>query len=698
MTDIGLQPRVHLTALFEGVPLPVLRASGSFSINSPGVMEVTVPYVPQLEIVSGKITEASGDSKTDDGLTIVNDFDIFGAQGDTMLQLFAYDDYYKINYFVQEGRQVGPIHSHHRNSPAHHSLTITVVCSGNYMNECYRYIVDRGNSLGLTGNDWNGRLATMSYSDFAGILRDKGISQGITELLKNAGMNSTLRLNILWRLMRMERRMQLIDNPKALGYFEGSRLDKILEKTIDRMSGTAPIGQLIMTLLRLLDYRYVNVPAPSWINAEYGETGPVTDVSLQNPGEVAAGDLLFMPDAGQLAPPPRPNVIFPCDYDEYMTGQNFSETPTRMIARISGRGALQGGSDPETTIILPDEVAAGIQENGRYYNSPQEIYSGMHHLTSTLNRPEYVNDMGSDYVRDYLKMQFWKAQHNQILTLSSRFLNLKPIPGLSFLALAKNGRHKIGRLGKMSFTYVSGGSCATVYGLDGVRSYDVEVTESEGGLWLEHEFFSQDNIGAYLYPKLFGPLYEKGEVVGGGEQPAEDLSILAHLNNDPDIPVDELEERKSDPGAIKAAVDMLYDEYRKAASQVMYAKAYGMRTPITKKAWLEKFHKCVMSEGGDIALGGYSIQTNSVTLDGGGENAIEPGERISEDDEIAGCYYKERQSAYFAVYDFFRRHAGSPIDISFLTDGLYIPPLTDEEVTNTMDEMRKDLMQRILTS
>lgn len=699
MTDIGLQPQVRLTALVEGVPLPVLRAKGTFSVNQPGVIELTVPYVPQLEIIAHSVTKASGDSKTEDGLTIVNDFDIYGTQPDTVVQLFAYDEYYKINYLIQEGRQVGPVYAHHVNSPPHHTVTLTAICSGNYMYECYRYILDRGNSLGLTGNDWEGRLATMSYSDFAGILRDKGISQGIIELLKNAGSNGTLRLNILWRLMRLERRMQLVDNPKALGYFEGSRLDKILEKTIDKMNGTVPIAQLILTLLRLLDYRFLNVPAPAWIDAKYGATGSVADVALQNAGEVEVGDLIFMPDVGQIAPPPRCNVIFPCDYDEYLTGQNFSNTPSRMISRISGRGALQGGSDAETTLILPDEVADGIQQEGRYFNSPQEIYSGIHHVTSTLNRPEYVDDMGSDYVKNYLTMQFWKEQHNQILTVSSRFLNLKPVPGFPFLILSKNGQHKIGRLEQLSFTYVAGGQCATVYGLNGVRPYDVEITESEGGVWLEHQFFAQQHIGAYLYPKLLGPFYESGEVTGGEEDaPAEDLSILAHLNDDPDIPVDELEERKSDPGAIKTCVEMLYDEYRKTASQVMYARLYGMRTPITKKNWLQHFHKCVMSEDGDIALGGYSIQTNSVTLVGGGENAVAAGEKISDNDEIAGCYYKERQSAYFAAYEFFKQHAGSPIDISFLTDGLYIPPLTDEEIMQTMNEMRRDLMTRIPTS
>jgi len=541
MSEAVFKPRVKLTALFEGVPIPLLQAHLKFMANQPASASLTFPYIPQLDPIASEVKKTV-DGGEIDGLTIVNDVDLYGVQPDTEVEIFAYDEDTRVDQFIMAGRLNGAVVQSH--AGPQHIMHAQALGSMYFMNECYRYMVDRATNLGYDQNDWRGLLGTLSCSELSTKLKTLGLSAGLMEILKDAGLNTTERLHILWKLQRLERRISIVDNPKAMGYFQGSRLEKILEKTINKMRGHAPVIQLFMQILRLLDYTMVNIAAPSFLDAEYdSDVLDINEAGLTNPYAVKTNDLIMLPDIGQLSPPPRPNVLFPCDYDNWQTSKDFSAMPTRMIARVSGRGGLQGSSANATTIILPVEVEEGIKEKegsvsdkkkGRYFNSPQERYSGVIHHNSTLNRPEYIGDMESDYVRKYLELQFYKAQHNEMVSLSSNFLNFKPVVGFAGLVLFRNGQHKVGRLAGVSYGYVANGTCRTDYHFEGMRSYSRAVTAREGGAWLEHNFYAPENIGSYLYPKLIGRTYEYG-LDFSDRDPQSDMSILAHLYDDEEI-------------------------------------------------------------------------------------------------------------------------------------------------------------------
>lgn len=683
MTEAAFKPRVKLTALFEGVPIPILQAQMKFMVNQPAAISLSFPYIPQLDTISSEVKKTV-DGGEIDGLTIVNDTDLYGVQPDTEIEIFAHDEYTDIDQFIVAGRLNGPVIQSH--TGPQHIMHAQALGSMYFMHECYRYMVDRGTNLGYDQNDWQGLLGTLSFSELSTKLKTLGLSAGLMEILKDAGLNTTERLHILWKLQRLDRRISIVDNPKAMGYFQGSRLEKILEKTVNKMRGHAPVVQLFMQILRLLDYTMLNVAAPSFLEAEYaGDILDINAADLGNPYAVKVNDLVMMPDIGQLSPPPRANVIFPCDYGSWQSSKDFSAMPTRMIARVSGRGSLQGSSGNATTIILPTEVADGIREKegsvsdkkkGRYYNSPQERYSGVIHHNSTLNRPEYIGDMESEYVKKYLELQFYKAQHNEMVSLTSNFLNFKPVIGFSGLALFRNGQHKVGRLAGVSYGYVANGTARTEYHFEGMRSYSRAVTSREGGAWLEHNFFAPENIGSYLYPKLIGRTYEHG-LDFADRDPQSDMSILAHLYDSEEITPDELKAKKAAPTAIKDAVDKLYALYRGAENKYEFARIYGGRVPITKKQWLEGFMRCKMSDDGKVALGGYSIRTTAVSLEEGQD--IEVGDQISDASKIAGSYIRERQEAYFRAYGFFLENWKIPVNVDYFIRELEARMLSDRQ-------------------
>lgn len=695
MSQAEFSPNIRLTALLEGVPLPVLMAQFSFKVDSPAVISLTLPYVPLLDPISHRVFKSVDGGVDDQGLTILNDIDLKGVQPDTYVQIFAYDDLTDIDQFVVEGRLFGKVTQSHVGPQ--HLMTITAAGSANFMSECHRYMVDRGSSMGLETSDWKDQLGTLSYSDLSAKLKEKGLAEGLMDILKDAGLNTTERLHILWRLQRLERRINIVSNPKALGYFEGSRLEKILEKTVNKMTGTAPVSQLLFTILQLLDYEVLNIPCPSFLNPKFdSEEKTIHEVVLENPYDVLVGDLLMMPDIGQLSPPPRFNVIFTCDYQDWQNSIDFGEIPTRMIARVGGRGGLQTNSSTQTTIILPQELEDGIKategenvsekKKGRYFNLPQERYSGVVHHNASLNRPEYVGDMGSEYIKQYMELQYYKAQHVHHTSLSSNFLNFSVVPGFPSLVLARNGQHKIGRLSGVTMSYVAGSSQRTDYHFDGMRPYQEPVTANEGGAWLEHRFFAPEHIGSYLYPRLVGlPFEDEIPRSREAEDTYSDLSILAHLLV-ADMSDEDLRAAKTDPLAIKNATDKLYEMYNQSPNKFAFARAYGRRTPITKNQWLSDFMRCKWSQDGKIALGGVSIRTSAVSLEDMGD--LEIGDKIPDDAKIAGCYIRERQEVYFEAYSFFQENWNVPVDVTYFDGEI----LNSDKIDNLVEEATRNLL------
>ena len=672
--------------MIEGIEIPTLAMQAQFAMNQPGVIQVTLPYVPELEPDRWDVIETVEGGTTEEGLEILYDTDTDGIQPATQMDIFKEDMVTGEQAWLQSAMMQSVSTS---DTSGVKQLQVMGLSSMFYSHKCYKYMIDRSAALGVSGSDWEGRLGVSSISDITGILSEKGLAQGVVELLKRAGTETTKFLNLYWILQRLEQRIQVVDNPMAQGYFNDTRMDTILDKAISGASGNHPISKIINYVLQVLRYTQLNVPFPSFLDATYNGSGAVPDLRITNGDSVAINDWLFLPDI-EIAPPPRCNVFFACDYARYRDTLNFGSIPTRLIARITGSGALSGNSDAESTILLPDEFNDGIIEHGRYYNRPQEIYMGVNQVSRTIQAPEFAEEMGSEYMEGFYKAEFEKTQHPRTLILGSNTFNMKAVPGFPALALMKDGRHKIGLLTNMSLTYTVRGQAITVCGLSRVRSYDRPITSNAGGYWYEHEFYSPEHIGSYLYPTLLGPSYESEKVrTTGEEEPAEDLSILARLHHMESQTDEDIQALKAAPYAIRDATDKIFNDYRASVSQVEYARLFGRRLPITKDQLLQDVMGCEYSEDGKIAVGGYSIATNSISVPEGSDQEI--GDKISSDTSVSGCYYYEKQRALYAAYLRLKAIGTSP------TAGeIEVPLVTDEEIDMEMAAMRQEMLRNLI--
>lgn len=688
MTKESFRPQhpIKITALIEGIELPVLSMQAQFAMDAPGVIQVVLPYVDELEPDRWEIKETVEGGTTEEGLEILYDADVDGLQPETKMDIFKEDLVTGENVWVQSATLNNISVSDTSGSK---QLAVTGFTSMIYAQKCYKYMLDRGTALGISGSDWEGRLGVSSISDITGVLSEKGLTEGVVELLRKAGTETTKYLNLCWMLQRLEQRIQVVNNPKAQGYFNKTRMDTILDKTVGSTSGNHPISQIINYVLQLLRYAQVNVPFPSFLDATYNGSGSITPLRITNGNEVSINDWIILPDL-EIAPPPRCNVLFACDYARYQDNIDFSKVPTRLIARLTGSGALSGNSDAETTLMLPDEFSDGIMEHGRYYNRPQEIYMGVNQVSRMIQAPEFAEEMGSEYMEGFYKAEYEKMQHYRTILLGSNTFNMKPVLGFPALALMKNGRHKIGLLTHMSLTYSPQGQAITTYGIGRARSYDKPIASNAGGYWYEHEFYSPEHIGSYLYPTLLGPSYESEEIkTTGEEEPVSDLSILAHLHSTEGQSDENIQELKADPYATRDAVDKLFAEYMSSASQVEYARKYGRRVPITKDQFLKDVMGCKYSDDGKIAVGGYSAVTNSISVPEGSEQ--EAGERISADTAISGCYYHEKQKALYPAFLRFKKLGTTPVS----TDE-YTPIATDDDIDREMAAMRQRMLRNLI--
>lgn len=681
--------------LVEGVYLPCTSLQVSANYQGAAVIQAHFKYHPSLDEGYFRFYEPGSNEFGPGALPRLVRAELDGIQPGTIMQAFVLDVGTGEEIFLQEGRVVAPSVSE---TPRVKSVQLTATGWGSYQQDVYSYMIDQGQVLALEAANWRGRLGTMTAKEVSSILKEKGLGQGILELMEKAGLNSTVYLHILWKMFRLKRRSVLVDNPKALGYFSGDRMDQILAKTLDKMSSSAPIEQLILYVLQILRYYMVNTLAPSFIDAKYSGEGALENVELTNADEAIMNDMMYFPDM-TVAPPPRCNVIFPCQYTSYTNNQRFPEMPTRMIVRIHGRGALTGDYNQATTLIEPQEVSDGIQAEGRYYNSFEERYRGVHHANLGQSAPEWAMELGADYMKGFASQEWAKTRMGHVISIGGGPLNLRLIPGLPGLLLKRDGRHKVCMVDQVSHT-ITHRTATTNVTLSRAWPYNMPVDDNGGDLWYEHNFFAPEYIGTYMYPKLIGQYYESGIISAlAPDAEQEDMSILRHLNTY-GMTEDEVKEARADPLAIQKATDALYEEYRATASKTQYAYQYGRRRHITRKQLLENFYHAKCLPNYEMCTGGYTLETNAVNLvEATAEQLVGGmmGEFLDGEIDIAGCYVRERQAVYVPAYISALEMKGLPVDISQQTENPNRQERTRDDLMDSVAALQDQLLEQALS-
>jgi len=644
----------------EGVRIPARRVVCDFATNGKALFQITLPPDPRWS--SKTIIQAADGSAVDEesGLPIRATYELAGLQPKTIFHIFVSDEATGETTFLGEARLK---HFELVTSQDGTSPTIVAVGSAYFMQEVAMYMVETSRGLEMSGEDWGSRAGTTQTSSVVSKLKSEGLAKGILALLKDAGLNSNQACNLTWKLLNLDHRIVVQDNSKAMGYFDQTKLGTMLDKAIGATSSREPIASIIMYVMDLIRYITLNVPAPSFINAQYSnlESADATAVNeltmsipvgtgsleISNTEDLILNDLVFMPQI-PFAPPPRCNVIFPSQYDTMTLADAPDNRPTRGIGRIAGSGVLSESYNANA-IYMPEDFRAGLQAHGKQYVTPEECYRGVIMGALSYNRPEYIKDMGSDYVKAYTTQSYIaQMAASRMISVGGGSkgcpLNLKPVPGFPVAVLARNGLHCLGYLESIRHVLDIDAGCYTFYSsITHARPYTDPTPDYAGDLWFD-DMYKPENIGAYVYPSLLGRYITTLDTINTELQ--DDMSILKHLFSNPEMTDDEVKTAKQDEKAIQNALDALWSEYSVSPYPEIYTYNYGRRINQGVRQVLEDFMGSDLSSDEFIARGGYTMKTNSVTLRNTEESGLEIGATIPDGSRLAGCFCKERQECY----------------------------------------------------
>jgi hypothetical protein len=692
-----------------------------------------------------EVTEAEEGYTHQNGLEIVFDVNMRGLQKNSVVTLFAVEPDTGEEILLCQGRIIVIAKQQGKENS---TIQILAAGPGLFMQEITSQMMSLRKSLQVK-NDWESQLGVSAVSDIVTTLQNDGLADGSMKLLDKAGNNTNLPANLIWRMHRLFHRISALDNPKALGSFNAGRMSEILDDALGEMRADAPLSAILTKAFDLVNYSKICNLAPSFMNALYssesGAPGTLNECDISVDREsthvdynesIASGqyhlktnEVVYMPNLF-LAPPPRCNVIFPTQYEGLQESQDFTKEPTRGIVNVTGEGTISVGSDNDA-LIMPETVRAGISSDGKYYVDPAERINGVVWSTFASSRPQAAEELGSDYIRGLMETIFAHDKYKGHVTqLSGTTFNPKPVVGLPLLILCNDGDHLISELIGLEHKFDSN-SIWTQYEIGMTRLYDEPIPSEPATYWYEHDMYSQDNIGAYIYPRIVGQYYEGDlEVLTSGADVA-DRSILVHLYNKPVeiqevITAAEARERgmvvpdefpddyemtvitvSSDSAettealfeaedAVQKAVDNLWDWYKQAPTNTYFETFYGRRAPISAKHWFVDFFKCKGTDDKFLYYGGYTLATNSVTLeDDGGQVTTEEdqtdsdgssyGEKLPRDAQIAGLFVTEKQHIYIDPAIRCASMDRVPIEISD-------PPTRDELAQVGMENLLESLM------
>ena len=692
MKEIRADRPIAPLCYIEGVRYNCLSATVKSKKGEPAQFSVRIPFDPNAFPPIVSVKEATETTTHENGLPIVYDVVIKGIPKNTVVHLFEKDLDTGLERLIIEGTVRSAKKEDNKDGA---SISIAGVGPGFFNMGISMQMSDLGKSLEIE-DDWNS-FGVASASSVASKINGKGLREGVLSVMDDAGNKTDVYHNLVWRLFRLFHRIQIIDNPKALGNFGNARMAKILDKKIESIKADSPLGVIIMSIMKFVDYSQLDVLCPSFINAKAGDTAghvvvdpenKLFDIDIEPEGGPAehlkTNDTVYAPSLF-LSPPSRCNVIFPSQYGKLTVESAFNQKASRGIVNVTGRGQLTGSAQ-DKALIMPKRVADGITAEGKYYISPEERILGITWSIFAQTRPEAVEELKDSYVKGYMENMYSKTKFlGTQINLSGAKYNSKPIVGLPTLILSSDGRHWIAELEELTLSYQKNkGMTSYKFGL--CRPYDEVVPSAPATYWFEHDMFSQDNIGSYIYPRIIGELDEVG--IGGvtPDDQTVDMSIMAHLfqnasDDDTEMTEEETEAAYEDPGAPRKAIDNLFKIWQMSESKAWFDKSYGARKGITREQWFTDFLKCQHSEDWFIVGNGYTLATNSVTIPGGeaaefeemtnaearlagrevpddaldddpyGVGALadateeEFGEKLSLTQEFTGCFVKERQDA-----------------------------------------------------
>jgi len=447
------------------------------------------------------------------------------------------------------------------------SRSTTLMCMGlsNYWDNAKQSYMNVQTSTDTTGNMLNSAVTQESatsnqaaYKEGTGslsaylvnVIKTKLNAKGDPEKFLEAILDviSAIRnVNSFFRYN--EARYRISDR---IGFFPSGKISEILDFTNKEQylesiagggnGGTRTIRQILNYLMGLTFHHFVSVPCPSKIAAPdtvQDKIGPKQDKTI--------GSFLFKPDSFML-PPPRCNVIYPDQYNQFQYTRNFFHEISRLNFRPGPTVA-----DTKLNINIPRKFQkAFIAPSGysEYYNAKSDDNTQYSSVTDTVySNPGISGSFGdketgltvSTILKDFHFMSYEEVlkgifgdqghmmQSAQLLSKVSSFgtqnkfyqratdfmffkkrfasrvaqlsgpLNLSPVPGFSILILddSEAEQHVTGHLEGVTHSIRADGGGFTSYEVSFPRLveekdlWEGNVSEPPIPPWYDEAYFGQ---------------------------------------------------------------------------------------------------------------------------------------------------------------------------------------------------------------
>ena len=365
---------------------------------------------------------------------------------------------------------------------------------------------------------------------------------GVIDILKGVeDINPFFKYNSL--RYRLPDRIAFKSSGNLSEIFDLTNKSKFLESVVGSGGGgVRTIRQVIGYLMGLVFHNFVSVPFPSKVKAA---TGMKNGIGAKK--DKTIGSFVFKPDSYML-PPPRCNVIYPDQYDNFGYTRNFFHEVSRIDFRPaplsadlldglgnpriyqkaffapSGYSKYSGTRDAEHTenSTVDDKIFAnsgGSGEEGKkiedlktspvlkdfHFLSYEEVLKGIFgdqgNMMPSARMICKTTDLGGQnkFFQRATDFMFFKKRYASRITRMSGPLNFAPVPGFSVLILdnSEAEQHVVGNLEGISHSFSATGGGSTSYDVSYSRLveekdfWNDEASEPPIPPWYSTEYFGK---------------------------------------------------------------------------------------------------------------------------------------------------------------------------------------------------------------
>jgi hypothetical protein len=374
----------------EGVPVPMIRATITSTINQPATAQIHIPATS----LSVKFEPRSAVH-----IFYLDRDDVYDGSGQESRARKGTPKY----KLLFEGEYLG---LGFRKTPSNRSTILRCVDLTNNFDYAHKFVLTASNPLvvspvqriyaGSKEKADVGVSAPITDAITRLITDEANVVEGVQELIRQVFVGGD-KVETNDFLLSVERRFGIsdkvvsIEDPDVLKLVSTKQLLNLMFRGLSRKSSHYTLGQMIQLFLSYIKYQRSTLLTPQRSD----------DLGLTYKSIVLNPNLYFVV-------PPKCNVLFPDHITSLGFQDNFMEAPTRLL--MQAPPTLYKGKDPATmsasTYIAPPGLAKLLPVGGNKLSKPNNNYhrvltaeeriKGITPAMKSLGDPEYVAQVGAD--------------------------------------------------------------------------------------------------------------------------------------------------------------------------------------------------------------------------------------------------------------------------------------------------------------